>query len=556
MRHAKPLRRLLLLSLLLTVGAAPPEPNMQRGSIRLRSAPTERAVLEGPTTPLSGRLLYEDRRRTGQHQRREDLRGDPGLRRPVRTAQQQHYLGALYMVVDVYERDPPRSRGPGCVPLQWVGTATVQGDGSFVVDVPTEDPCTSPGDPAPRHVLRARAGYCDEEMCFQIGPGRESTYELWFELQIASGGVGVLLFSPEGKPDQNNWSRASNHYASLVDTIVSLHVEAGIPFRLDEHGPLQVRFPSLRSDGWAASAGLIEANNEGWPRGGLMSHEYGHIVHRRAWGGDYGGHANPIQSWSGRSGSVEEPFIAFKEGWANFIGRYVSGRCERPASDTSHVLPSLTRRAAGNRFPENHQRALCDWVDSSFDRRDGVYGGGDELSESIYALWQALDQTDDTRAEYDSNDPVGVGLDICDVARSLLSVQKSAARIGEAEHAKYTWQLSSLLENNDLSCRGVPRPETLLSDALSISIQLGPRSEPATLVVGNPDPVVWSRSALLDVVQGDQRLLSGLLVPSLPAGGRIQYPLWPVTAGGLLRVQRAEADSDGEIPPITWAPRP
>ena len=562
---------LLTMTVLAAVAAASrEEPVLQRGAVGLRTVPPRAAASDAETTPLSGRLFYEDHRRASRPNRKKDVFGQPGARKPSRSTPAQRFLGAERMVVDVYERDPLRSLAPGCVPLAWVGQAVVQPDGGFAVDVPAADDC--PRDGPPRYALRVQTRYCDDTLCFSVGLRRGQPYTLWFDVDAPQPGagypVGDLLFSPSRRPDKNDWSRAANHYASLVDVIVGLHVDNGIPFRQEAFGELFVRFPSLTSSGFAASPARIEANNSGWPKGGLMVHEYGHIVHRRAWGGDYAGYLNPIQPWSGAASSAEEPFIAFKEGWANFIGRYLSGRCERPRYDTNYALPSLARGLPGNRFPENHHRALCDWVDGTDDRRPGVTGAGDVFSESFASLWATLDLTDDAQARYDSHDPINEGLDFCDVATTFVMVQKSAEQVGEDAHRRARWEVSCLLENNDLSCASIPEPAALLEHDLALTVHSAPPpdKEPHTvvrqeLVVANTHPFMASPPVALEVAVDGGAALLGVTVPALPVGDHARYRIAVAPAGDLSLSARILDETGRDLAPendaVRWVvPRP
>ena len=514
------------------------------GEKAVRLPQAQAPVAEGEeTTLLAGRLLYEDHRRAGRPDKRQDINGQPGARKAPRTSPEQRFLGAWYMTVDVFERDDGiRAARGACAPLEWVGEATVGPDGRFSIAVPVADRC--PGEDEPRYVLRARTGHCVAPLCFQVGKTQAVAYELWFGAAqpFRAGTVGDLLFSPAGEPARNDWSKAANHYASLVEAVVAMHVELPIPFRLEEYGPVAVRYPSPWSSGRATRHDLIDMDNRGWPEGNKMMHEYGHILHRRAWGGDYGGYTNPVQRWrgSGAGASAESSFIAFKEGWANFIERYVGGRCFREKYDTNYSFPSIARDRSGLRFPENHHRALCDWVDDAPDRRIGIAGEGDVMSEGLYALWQALDQTDDTLSAYDSHDPVEEGLDFCDLTRSFLAVQKSPDAVGELEHRRYTWQVSSLLENNDLSCPGVPAPRELLTHNLTVSLRVvqatdaaaaAPRLSRHEIEVRNPHPFMPSPSVPLEIRQDGELVRFRAMVPPLSAGEGVRYPIVTTRSG-------------------------
>jgi len=395
------------------------------------------------TAPIQGRLFYEDHRTLGRHQTRLDHSGEPGRPSGERTRWRQLFLGAHYMTVDIFEVD--EQSGPGCSPLAWVGSATVGADGRFTTEVPTDDPCSA--ETAPRYVVAAQTSSCeDDALCFFVGRRPRTAHTLWFGLGRPFEGPELpdLLFRPRGHYGASVEAQAANHYASLVDGLLALHVEAGIPFRREEFGPVSVRFPSPWSNGQAPRSDLIDANNMGWPKGGLVLHEYGHIVHRRAWGGDYAGYPAPVQSWRGGGGSEEVPFIALKEGWANFTTAYVTGRCFVPRYDSADTLVSVKREVPGLHFPQNHRRALCDWVDSLEDQRAGTQRG-DTLSTDLYTLWQALDETDALWPEH-AEVP---GLDMCDLAATYVVNGSLAGRPARFD------AIAGVLETNDIDCPGL-----------------------------------------------------------------------------------------------------
>lgn len=450
---------------------------LRKGEPVRRRAPRLRPPRAGEATaPLEGALFYEDHRRHGRHVTRRDLRGDRGRGDKARERRAQDFLGAFYAVVDVYEVDPRGALGPGCSRLEWVGAATVDRDGSFRVEVPAEDRCSVDDGTPPEYAVRARTRYCRDELCFKVGPTRPSAYTLWYGLDapMATGPEGQLrrplLFSPEGKPNRNDWSRAANHYAGLVDAVVALHLVGGLPFRREEFGPVTVRYPSPFASGRATAADLIDADNGGWPKGNLILHEYGHIVHRRAWGGDYAGFHKPIQRWSGKRPTKEVPFIAMKEGWANFVTNYVTGRCFRARYDEgSGPFTSEERGLDGIHFPQNHHRLFCDWVDERDDQRPGT-DLGDHVQISIFELWTALDRTDDNPAGLDLHEPVHEGLDLCD----LMAVHLDGAP------AERVWEVAGLLQTNHISCPAVTRRVQALGPPPAVS--------PPASSTGRPPP--------------------------------------------------------------------
>jgi hypothetical protein len=403
--------------------ASPKEPVpglLQKGSrmawIDTRDLAPENAE---STVVLEGMVWYEDHRVLGQHSARTDLSGNPARGRRSRADRQQDFVGAYYMDIDIFEQDDP-SLDRRCERMAFVGHTSVRPDGSFSVEVPATDPCPSDAGAPPRYVVQVAARHCDNDICVEVGRRVGAPFALWFgfDATIATGSGGTaqnqLLFEPRTESSgPSHHAMAANHFASLADSVRAIHLEGGVPFRMAPYGPVTVRFPSPWSEGRATSATLIDARNEGWPKGNLLFHEYGHIVHRRAWGGDYAGFPVPVQPWNPRAHSREIPFIAMKEGWAIFLSNYAIGRCDRASYDLRNDLHSITRGHNGLRYPQNHHRAFCDLVD---DRPDFPGEAVDDtVALDLRTLWSILDQTDDRLAEYPHHDPIREGLDICDV---------------------------------------------------------------------------------------------------------------------------------------------
>lgn len=452
-------------------GSEPGEPNLGGDALGAHDLAYEIVPVSGSdnTITIKGRLFYEDHRKHGQFDRREDLGGSPGLARgdrdqdPVRPA--QWLLGAYHMVIDIYERDQ-QTVFPGCKNTDLIKSVMVRADGSFSASFSFTDDCKRSDWNRPKFSIRARTRYCDANVCFQVGQRNNHFYELWWRkdnpVGVARGTThdfGDLVFSQAGAPAKNDYARAANQFASIADAISTLHHEGDIPFRQASYGGLQVRFPSSYSSGRATDYDLIDLDNTGWPSGQKAIHEYGHIVHRRAWGGDYAGHHDPIQHWT--SSSSEAPFIAMKEGWAVFVQNYVLGKCAKPSYDTNYDFKSTARGVKGNNFVENHHRFFCDWIDANSDLRPSMHGAGDIMQATLWSLWHNLDRMDNTVNQYGGHDPVDPGLGVCDFAGYYLNVRKSAAEVGQALHDHYVWNVSSLLEQHDLRCQGIPKPSEL-----------------------------------------------------------------------------------------------
>ncbi|MEE2789034.1 MAG: hypothetical protein VX589_16985 [Myxococcota bacterium] len=430
----------------------------------------------GNLITLRGRLLYEDHRRKGAFHFRRDINGNTAKDKDSRGSESEYLLGAYRMVVDIYEHDQNWMRR-GCTSKDYVTSATVSPDGYFSATFAFSDDCRAGDWNRPKFSLRARTRFCNSDICYQVGPRKkDSFYELSFRSDNPVGvnrgtthDFGILLFSPAGKPAKNDYSRAANNYASLVETIVTLHEIDGIPFRKDRFGAVQVRFPSRANDGQTPDYDLIEMNSSGWPKGNKMMHEYGHIIHRRAWGGDYAGKKRGVfEDWSPKS--YETPFTAFKEGWANFISQYVRGVCTGKP-DTNYDFPSTARDIKGNNFVQNHTAFFCDWTDGTQDRRPGVNGAGDIIHSSMHSLWSTLDMTDEFISAYDGHDPVETGLGICDFIGMYLEVEKSSSRVSETARDQYEYVVASLLEQHDMLCTDVPAPEDIRTHDLAVQLR-------------------------------------------------------------------------------------
>lgn len=457
--------------------------------------------LGGGMVTIKGKVFYPDHRHSGQHWRRYDSVGGVGLPPADRTSDYQDDLGAYYAMVDAFEIDTAGLVHTSCTRKDQVGRGMVQRDGSFSITFSPGDPCDHDEVAHPRYALRVRLRFCSDELCFQVGPDDDSFYELWYGSEApfsvpmgTTRDVGAMLFSEAGAPDLNDHARAANQYASIVDAIVTVHAEEGIPFRKSTYGKLQVRYPSPYSSGRGTAADLIDLNNSGWPEGGKAIHEYGHIIHRRAWGGDYAGHVNPIQSWG--ANTVEIPFIAFKEGWANFIQRYVTGRCFEESYDGFEGFHSLGVAEDGIHFPENHHYLLCDWVDTADDDRSGNEGIGDVFTASLYSLWHNLDRTDDTIASYGGHDPEDPGLDVCDMVGYYLEVRKAASEVGDVAHDQYVWWISNLLDNNDIHCADVPSPDALRAYDFSVAARATAIDESTLDAAGDGPMTVTMRATV------------------------------------------------------------
>lgn len=239
-----------------------------------------------------------------------------------------NWLAGKYMVVDVIDHKCGKDV---------LASATVGYDGSFKATFPTSAACNAVE-------LRARLRFCNSSYCFSINKQRGDPYMLAHPAASAAkplvvkGGddiqLNALLFNTAEDPGlPNNVSIAANYYASIVDAVLTLHKSNPIPFYRAEFGEVQYIFPSTDS-GTATARSPTEvaistfqsqpASRKGgfeWIDGKTAAHEYGHVMHQRAWGGSYG-----FDGAIGNSAGDDEkdtPQIAFKEAWAEFIARVV-----------------------------------------------------------------------------------------------------------------------------------------------------------------------------------------------------------------------------------------
>ena len=286
-----------------------------------------------------------------------------------------NWLGGYYMVVDVIERDdgflPTDSN---CKREEVLASATVGRDGSYTATFSTADPCNHDKLGGTAIALRVRLQFHNDKYAFSINSERNKPYALEHPgastdkpLRVSAGDditVSRLNFNTGTDPlEPNNFSNAANYYASIVDTITTLHRDNPIPFFRDEYDELQYIFPSPTSASattWSPSEVAIsnyKSQPDGpngryaWIESDLPAHEYGHVMMQRAWGGSYGFDAIGVTAGSDEKVS---PQLAFKEGWAEFVKHVVfkdSLGCQRPGYDANGIRPcsDIAQRLSGLR---------------------------------------------------------------------------------------------------------------------------------------------------------------------------------------------------------------
>jgi hypothetical protein len=299
-----------------------------------------------------------------------------------------NWLGGYYMVVDVIERDNGFApTDVNCKREEVLGSATVNRDGSYTATFSTADPCNHDNLGGTAIALRVRLQFHNDKYAFSINSEPNNPYALEHPgastdkpLRVSAGDditVSRLNFNTGTDPlEPNNFSIAANYYASIVDTITTLHRDNPIPFFRDEYDELQYIFPSPPS--WSASATArspiqvtisnYKSQPDGpngryaWIEGDLPAHEYGHVMMQRAWGGSYGFDAIGVTAGSDEKVS---PQLAFKEGWAEFVKHVVfkdSLGCQRPDYDANGIGPcsDITQRLSGLRAQRERKQAELD----------------------------------------------------------------------------------------------------------------------------------------------------------------------------------------------------
>ena len=137
-------------------------------------------------------------------------------------------------------------------------SATVAYDGSFITTFSTDDACKHDKLSHSAIELRVRLKFCNASYCFSINEDKNRPYAVTHQRASAANPMTVkagdditmttLNFSTASDPAQpNNYSIAANYYASIVDTILTLHKDSTIPFYQEEFGEIQYLFPSTRS---------------------------------------------------------------------------------------------------------------------------------------------------------------------------------------------------------------------------------------------------------------------------------------------------------------------
>ncbi|MEZ4361018.1 MAG: hypothetical protein R3B48_12615 [Kofleriaceae bacterium] len=429
------------------------------------------------TATIHGQVVFNDRRNHGLFAARRGLDkvtvgskcGTDGLW-PDGTSCATHWLAAQYMVVDIYERDT--GFGPfdtNCKDSDKIGSATVNYDGTFTATFSVSDACNHDDYTRTAITLRARTKFCGADWCFSVDSSANHPYELAYPgageaspLLVSAGDnitLGAMAFHPGGTSSTavNDYSIAANLYASLVDTVLTVHRDAGVPFYKDEYGELQYLYPSTQTSTATALSPtrIVDKVNTSWDGGLTPAHEYGHILMQRAWGGSYGFNGVGISAGDGAAAVSQQ--IAFKEAWAEFIAHAVfplTNGCELPSFDDNSQKPGSAVWGAlgeGTWWRLNVTKSLCDWHDARYDNDPALAGPGDSFSADLYSMWYNLRRMYLDVNQY-GGDFSGDGLYFCDYVSYYLDVRKSVAAVGTAEHNAKVSSITNVIYNNNIAC--------------------------------------------------------------------------------------------------------
>lgn len=439
-------------------------------------AKSELSISAGTAT-IKGQVVYNDRRDHGLFAARRNLDkvtvgakcGTDGLW-PDGTSCATHWLAAQYMVVDIYERDT--GFGPldfNCKDSDKLGSATVAFDGTFTATFSTDDACKNDNYTRAAITLDVRTKFCGADWCFSMNSDNNTPYTLYYPgasyvapLLVSSGTTTTLAamsFHPAGTSSTaiNDHSIAANLYASMVDTVLTLHRDNGIPFYKDEFGELQYIYPSTQTATATALSPtkIVDKVNTDWDGGRTPAHEIGHVVMQRAWDGDYGFDGVGISA--GDDAPAPSQQIAFKEAWAEFIAHAVfpdTYGCQLASFDDNSQKPGTDPWGAlgeGALWRLNVTKSLCDWYDSRNDNDGALAGSGDSFTADLYSMWYNL------RRMYVDVDLYGgeyqnPGLYFCDYVDYYLNVRKSVAAVGQIEHADKVEEITNVVYNNNIAC--------------------------------------------------------------------------------------------------------
>lgn len=451
----------------------------------------EVAAAPGPVT-IEGRLFYNDLRSVGHAEWRRTPDGDVGALVGY-TPGAVNLLAAWYVVADVIELDSVDTSPahPNCASETLLGSSTInfRGEYRFSEAVPADD-CDADGDTVPDLGVRFRLRFCNDTRCFSLEDDDQLNYRLWHREarpDAPLAGTPGLHVLPDGTfqaAPHDDYAKAANLYAGVVEATDVLHLENDLPFFHGGEEELFVRYPSSTATVPSTTSGhQIHYPATTWIAGG--SHEIGHVVHSRAWDGTLGACGNCPGGKYDRDGNPswgaitrEYPHAAFMEGWANFVSRVIDAwpdGCGDRFDDNDEALlcnadPSqypqsptpITYPNDGKSYARNVTKLLCDWYDDGAwnDDDPNLAGGGDHFTATLTSIWSNLEALWDYTGG-------AAGIEICDYIDYYLNDRKSVASVGQAAHDNYVEWITDLAYNNGISCFLAPPPLPLAPPAMN-----------------------------------------------------------------------------------------
>jgi hypothetical protein len=431
------------------------------------------------TVTIEGQLVYNDLREDGHYSWRYDEEGKQG----AEATGKENYLGAYYVVADFYELDSVSKSllHTNCKSEDYLGSVTLDRSGKYSFSSSATDNCDADKDTTPDIGVIYRLSFSNDDVfSFAVEDNKKDLYEGWDPHANpdnplkGTAGTHQLAVAKFETDTGDDYVKAVNNYAYLVDAILVWHYEGDVPFDPRNDKTVYVQFPSTEADNngiaYTGSDHRIYLQTT-WNYQSTVWHEYGHILHMRAWDGTTGSCGDcpggdmtrgGDDGWSGTS--LEYPHVAFKEGWAEFAKAVVvnwplkscgsiddnedNWICSADPKEYPTVKNRVTYPDEGEAYVRNVKKLLCDWYDDrSYDDDDALMAGnGDKFTaDTLYSVWYNFH----TMWDWVSSRK---GLTICEYMDYYLNSRKSSSKVGSDEHDLYVTVISDLAYNNGIAC--------------------------------------------------------------------------------------------------------
>jgi hypothetical protein len=440
-------------------------------------------------------------------------------------------LAAWFVVADFYELDTVdiSTLHPNCKAEESLGSSTINFRGEYsLTSSIVDDVCGADGDTVPDIGVRFRLRYCNpDKRCFSVEDDNQNNYRLWSHNAQPSAplrgtaGTHVLVDGTFQAAPYDDFAKAVNLYAGIVEATNVWHLQTDVSFFEGGEDELFVRFPSSTVTVPSTTSGhqIHHPQVDEWIVGG--SHEFGHVLHNRAWEGTTGDcgdcpggkyERNGQASWSAIS--QEYPHTALVEGWANFASRVVehwpdgcgesfdetvdAPICSADTNEYPNTSNPVTHPEDGKSYARNVTKLLCDWYDTGLHNDDdpNMAGAGDHFVANLQSVWSNLDTMWDWKNG-------AAGLSICDYIDYYLNERKNATNVGSISHDDYVSWITDLAFNNGIQCDlaapsgGASRVSTLVDSELALCAPDQPcgdaRPARKPSLGGRVDPEPWDR---------------------------------------------------------------